>query len=92
MNFLALLAALLCAGLHLHLALAAPFTELRRQRAAAEHVRRSSPLNLTDPGNGTHPGTSKNWAGAMLSGQGFVSVTADITVPVPKPGYNTAGK
>ncbi|KAK7914973.1 Bcacp1 [Apiospora marii] len=91
MRFIALIAALLCAILHL--ALAAPFTELRRQRAADRAARRSSPLI---PAKGADPNarsrTSSNWGGAILKGEGVVSVTGEFTVPVPKPGTNTAGK
>ncbi|KAK8122693.1 aspergillopepsin [Apiospora sp. TS-2023a] len=92
MNLVALIAALLCACANF--ALAAPFTELRRQRAAERaRARSSSPLILANgSAAATKSRTSTNWSGAYLTGEGFLSVTGEITVPVPKPGTNTAGE
>ncbi|KAF4986071.1 hypothetical protein F66182_16865, partial [Fusarium sp. NRRL 66182] len=80
-----LLPTLLLAGL----AVAAPLTEKRLARRAA---RRSNPayvpnafgveqLNITGNKNVEY---SSNWAGAVLIGTGYSSVTAEFTVPTPK--------
>lgn len=73
--------ALLLAGT----ATAAPGTAIRRARAA----RQSKPLNpvdgLTalDGPNNSHVEYSGNWAGAVLIGTGYTSVTGTFTVPTP---------
>ncbi|KAJ5118141.1 uncharacterized protein N7515_010364 [Penicillium bovifimosum] len=72
-------------------AMAAPLTERRAIRNAARTSGRSSHppykpgtsevlhLNST-----THEEYSSNWAGAVLIGKGYTSVTAEFTVPTPK--------
>lgn len=80
--------------------LAAPFTQLRRERRQARTRRTQLPQNLTmaTQGNGvpesssTDAQYSDNWAGAVLVGSGFSSVTGSIVVPTPKEtsgGYGT---
>ncbi|KAH7390400.1 concanavalin A-like lectin/glucanase domain-containing protein [Cadophora sp. MPI-SDFR-AT-0126] len=63
-------------------ALAAPGTALRRSRAA----RKSNPINrINKPEltNITEVEYSSNWAGAVLIGTGYTSVTGTFTVPSP---------
>lgn len=69
--------------------LAAPNTALRRERALerrarSSHVTRPLQVNGLDgvPTNETFP-TSENWAGAVLVGSGYTSVTGTFTVPTP---------
>ncbi|OBT55263.1 hypothetical protein VE04_05181 [Pseudogymnoascus sp. 24MN13] len=81
MKFTTLTNALLLAGT----VTAAPGTAIRRARAA----RQSKPLNpvdgLTALGgpNNSHVQYSGNWAGAVLVGTGYTSVTGTFTVPTP---------
>lgn len=78
-------------------ALAARFTEKRRERNAARLARRQgSPrlpatdsqgleINAADSANGTlNEEYSSNWAGAVLIGSGYKSVTGTFVVPTPK--------
>ncbi|KAI0121096.1 acid proteinase [Xylariales sp. AK1849] len=92
MKFSAVLGALLGAGI----VAAAPFTEIRRQRAAArldERRRRGFMIpdgdvetDVVSVNNGTsHVSYSTNWAGAVLIGTGYTSVTGSFVVPTPKP-------
>ena len=76
--------------------LSAPGTAMRRERAAQRIAQRGSQPRLppTDGGviseaklrNGTeaHVQYSSNWAGAVLIGTGYTSVTGTIVVPTPK--------
>ena len=77
-------------------ALGAPGTAMRRERAARGMAQRSSQphqpatdggvLSVTEMRNGTeaHVQYSSNWAGAVLIGNGYTSVTGTIIVPTPK--------
>lgn len=68
----------------------------REERAAArfnrrEALRNSNPLQASDleqlrlaTANESHVTYSSNWAGAVLVGSGYKSVTGTITVPTPK--------
>lgn len=64
---------------------AAPGTAIRRGRAA----RQSKPMNpadglfALDGPNSSHVQYSGNWAGAVLVGTGYTSVTGTFTVPTP---------
>ena len=93
MKFLAILGALLCA----HAVLAAPFTELRRERRVAKQRTRAVPnkhslppqnvtrANIDGPlGNSVNAQYSSNWAGAVLTGSNYMTVTGTIVVPSPK--------
>lgn len=83
---------LLCANL----ALAAPGTAMRRQRAAdriaERRVSRASntlqpaenDFGVADKNDTAHVEYSSNWAGAVLIGSGYTSVTGTIVVPTPK--------
>lgn len=74
-------------------ALAAHLTEKRRQQHAARALERQSnprlaPTNvegLEYSGNNetSHVEYSSNWAGAVLIGTGYKSVTGTFTVPTP---------
>jgi hypothetical protein len=72
--------------------LAAPFTELRRERRQTRARRTLRPQNLTsavetDGLAGTdsiNVQYSTNWAGLVLIGSGYTSVTGTIVVPTPK--------
>ncbi|KAH8665265.1 peptidase A4 family-domain-containing protein [Tricladium varicosporioides] len=81
MRFNILTNAFLLAGI----AVAAPGTAMRRARAA----RQSKPMNpvdgITSLGvtNNSHVEYSTNWAGAVLIGTGYTSVTGTFTVPSP---------
>jgi hypothetical protein len=80
MKFTTVTSALLLAGS----AVAAPGTALRRARALD---RQSKPINrvATDASitNKTNVEYSSNWAGAILIGTGYTSVTGTFTVPTP---------
>ena len=80
-------------------AVAAPGTAMRRARAAERMASRGNtkhsnialaansftePLHSEGSDNTTHPQYSSNWAGAVLIGSGYTSVTGIITVPTPK--------
>jgi len=68
----------LCAGT----VLAAPFTEHRRARRAARGARRSLPRNVTRVvGAEDDVQYDSNWAGAVLVGSGYTSVSGTIVVP-----------
>jgi len=66
-------------------AVAAPGTALRKARAASS--RQSKPINrLATDDSITHDKNveySSNWAGAILIGTGYTSVTGTFTVPTP---------
>ncbi|KAK6220571.1 hypothetical protein LQW54_002016 [Pestalotiopsis sp. IQ-011] len=91
MKFTSVVGILLCA----EVALGARFTKQRRERAAAKRAfqRSTQPLIPADDstvqgleaGNETaHVDYSTNWAGAVLIGTGYTSVTAEIVVPTPE--------
>lgn len=91
MKFTSVVGTLLCA----EVALGARFTKQRRERAAAKRAfqRSTQPLIPADDstvqgleaGNETaHVDYSTNWAGAVLIGTGYTSVTAEIVVPTPE--------
>jgi hypothetical protein len=72
-------------------AIAAPLTSQRQARRGANKISRSSHppykpgtteiLHLNET---SHEEYSSNWAGAVLIGTGYTSVTAEFTVPTPK--------
>ncbi|KAF2673935.1 acid proteinase [Microthyrium microscopicum] len=67
-------------------ALAAPFTSHRRARRDAQRTRRSLPrqnATMIQSTDGSNIDYDSNWAGAVLIGSGYTSVTGTITVPVP---------
>jgi hypothetical protein len=72
-------------------ALAAPGTALRRERALQKRARsghQTKPLISVDgpvalKTNNTNVEYSGNWAGAVLIGTGYTSVTGTFTVPTP---------
>jgi len=81
----AAIAALYCASA----VLAAPFTELRRERRQARGRHTLPPQNVTnvvqaDGTSSTAVQYSNNWAGAVLVGNGFTTVTGSVVVPTPK--------
>lgn len=77
-------------------AIAAPNSLSRKERAAErfnrrEALRNSNPLQASNleelrlaNANQSHVSYSSNWAGAVLVGSGYKSVTGTITVPTPK--------
>lgn len=85
-----------CALLCANVVLAAPGTAMRRQRAAERLAERrnSRASNTLQPAEGelsvasgndtAHVEYSSNWAGAVLIGSGYKSVTGTIVVPTPK--------
>jgi hypothetical protein len=87
-----LVSALLCAST----AVAAPGTAMRRERARKRmEGRKSNPrlpvtslfggeIDKTAVVNTSHVQYSSNWAGAVLIGSGYKSVTGTIVVPTPK--------
>ncbi|KAJ4415151.1 hypothetical protein N0V82_007521 [Gnomoniopsis sp. IMI 355080] len=88
MKFSAAISALLCA----EVALAARFTEKRRESRANRQLsqrsgglRRSQPIIKSDrasiESNNTYVEYSSNWAGAVISTTGVTSVTGTVTVP-----------
>lgn len=83
MKLLTAVSTLLLAGT----ALAAPGTALRRDRALKRRVgHKGNPLLRPDISvdlatNITHDVASTNWAGAVLVGKGYTSVTGTFTVP-----------
>lgn len=91
MKLITFTSALLLAGN----ALAAPGTALRRERALQKRARsghQTKPLIPVDgpvalKTNNTNVEYSGNWAGAVLIGTGYTSVTGTFTVPTP----STAG-
>lgn len=70
------------AGLCATTILAAPFTEHRRARRAERAARRSMPRNITR-GAGAEDDAQydSNWAGAVLIGSGYTSVSGSVVVP-----------
>ncbi|KAI0169434.1 peptidase A4 family-domain-containing protein [Hypoxylon sp. FL1284] len=91
MQILTIASLLLCANL----VVAAPGTAMRRARAAERAAARANRAsNTLQPAegelgiannNGTaHPQYSSNWAGAVLIGSGYETVTGSIVVPTPK--------
>ncbi|KUI62048.1 Aspergillopepsin-2 [Cytospora mali] len=95
--------ALATVALAAEFALAARYTEKRRERHAARAASRQSHPRLpaTDKGgleidstvNGTsHEEYSSNWAGAVLIGTGYKSVTGTFVVPTPsEPSGGSSG-
>lgn len=88
MKFSAAISALLCA----EVALAARFTEKRRESRANRQlakrsggIRKSQPIIKSDlqpvETNNTFVEYSSNWAGAVISTTGVTSVTGTIVVP-----------
>ncbi|KAI1653115.1 peptidase A4 family-domain-containing protein [Daldinia decipiens] len=89
---LPIVAALLCANL----AFAAPGTAARRQRAAERLAERrvsrtsntlqpaDSEFGIASKNDTAHVEYSSNWAGAVLIGSGYKTVTGSIVVPTPK--------
>lgn len=82
-------AALLSSALLVSTAVAAPLTE-KRSEAKRSRSRKSNPpfavdstevIEIVDSSNVQY---SSNWAGAVLVGTGYTSVTATFTVPTPK--------
>jgi len=93
MKFLTLASSLLLAGG----AVAAPGTALRKARAEARAAERAAGIHKGNPidriesksasSNDSFVSYSSNWAGAVLVGTGYTSVTGTFTVPTP----STAG-
>jgi len=94
MKFATIASSLLLAGS----TLAAPGTSIRRERALARRAaqRQTKPLErvgtvealeAAELTNKTEVSYSSNWAGAVLVGTGYTSVTGTFTVPTP----STAG-
>lgn len=85
MKFLALASTLLLAGS----AVAAPGTARRRERNLKRAAgRKGNPINRVDAPEGVSTNISNvdyssNWAGAVLIGTGYKSVTGTFTVPQP---------
>lgn len=84
MKFLSVASTLLLAGS----AVAAPGTALRaeRHRKRVEGVHKGNPLNRITSVHATNDSNveySSNWAGAILIGTGYTSVTAEFVVPTP---------
>ena len=84
MKFLAVASTLLLAGS----AVAAPGTARRaeRHRKRVEGIHKGNPMNrIANPviTNITNTEYSENWAGAILIGTGYKSVTAEFVVPTP---------
>ncbi|KAJ5561991.1 hypothetical protein N7535_003546 [Penicillium sp. DV-2018c] len=72
-------------------AIAAPLTERRAARNAERIAGRAShppykpgTTEVLHLNSTTHEEYSSNWAGAVLIGSGYTSVTAEFTVPTPK--------
>jgi hypothetical protein len=91
MKFAVILSALLCASS----VIAAPFTELRRERRVARartvpNKHSLPPQNVTSAyvdgplSNSVNTQYSSNWAGAALTGSGYTTVTGTIVVPTPQ--------
>ncbi|KAG4438459.1 hypothetical protein IFR05_006069 [Cadophora sp. M221] len=64
-------------------AIAAPGTALRRSRAQARKSNPINRINKPELTNITEVSYSSNWAGAVLIGTGYTSVTGTFTVPSP---------
>ncbi|KAI0477098.1 peptidase A4 family-domain-containing protein [Xylariaceae sp. FL0804] len=86
MKTIAFSTAILCAA---GLVAAAPGTAMRRERAAERFGRRSNPLRRVEgdlassAANNSNVEYSDNWAGAVLVGSGYTTVTGTIKVPTP---------
>jgi len=93
MKFTAILSVLLCAIS----VVAAPFTELRRERRATRQRARTVPNKHSLPPQNVTTGNvegplsnavniqySSNWAGAVLTGSGYTTVTGTVVVPRPQ--------
>ena len=101
MKFIAIINAILC----VNAVIAAPFTELRRERRTFRQRTRAvpnkhslPPLNVTAAdvngpfGNDIKAQYSTNWAGAVLTGSGYKTVTGTIVVPTPQePSDSSSG-
>jgi hypothetical protein len=88
MKICSILSGLLCAST----VLAAPSTEIRRERRT-ESIRRHPQRKVTDvpttdrqtnADTGTYTDYGEFWAGATLIGSGYTSVTGTIVVPTPR--------
>lgn len=84
MKFAAVVSTLLLVGS----AVAAPGTAMRaeRHRKRVASGRKGNPIHRIDSGavtNKTNVEYSSNWAGAILIGTGYTSVTGTFTVPTP---------
>ncbi|CAG8897473.1 unnamed protein product [Penicillium nalgiovense] len=87
-------ATILSAALLTTSAIAAPLTERRAARHAARAAGRAgrisrpaskqNTLELVNLNETSHAQYSSNWAGAVLIGTGYTSVTGEFTVPKPK--------
>ncbi|KAI1413065.1 peptidase A4 family-domain-containing protein [Hypoxylon sp. FL1857] len=89
---ISIIAALLCSNL----VLGAPGTAMRRQRAADRLAERrlsrgsntlqrvDNELGVTSKNGTAHVEYSSNWAGAVLIGSGYKTVTGSFVVPTPK--------
>jgi hypothetical protein len=84
-----ILAGLTCAST----ILAAPFTEHRRARRAERAARRSLPRNVSSTaGAEDNVQYDSNWAGAVLVGTGYTSVSGSVVVPTAiEPAGGRAG-
>lgn len=101
MKFITIVGSLLC----VNAIIAAPFTELRLDRRAARQRTRTVPnkhslppqnvttANVDGPlGNSVKAQYSSNWAGAVLTGSGYTTVTGTIVVPTPQePSEGSSG-
>lgn len=79
-------ATLLSSALLASMAIAAPLTEQRRARRLRQSnpplgVNSTEAIKFTDV---THPQFSSNWAGGVLIGSGFKTVTGTFTIPTPR--------
>ncbi|KAI0164138.1 peptidase A4 family-domain-containing protein [Xylariaceae sp. FL1272] len=84
MKFVQVANALLCASF----SLAAPGTAARRQRALEGRLRRTNPALPVPAGNALNVQDANaeytlNWAGAVLLGTGYTTVSGTIVVPEP---------
>ena len=84
-----ILAGLTCAST----ILAAPFTEHRRARRAERAARRSLPRNVSRAASADdNVQYDSNWAGAVLVGTGYTSVSGSVVVPTAiEPAGGLAG-
>jgi hypothetical protein len=93
MKLIAIVGAFLC----VNTVIAAPFTELRREWRTARQRTRAvpnkhslPPQNITTANvdgpldNSVKAQYSSNWAGAVLTGSGYTTVTGTIVVPTPQ--------
>lgn len=72
-------------------AVAAPGTAMRKARALARQTKPMQPsegaLEALEASNNTHVEYSSNWAGAVLIGTGFTSVTGYVFLQVIITGF-----